>query len=184
MSIIGRLILLLFYISCSSSLSESCATLTGIFNNYLFENNLTQYQITKLSNKFRFDECLCEKTCLRKCCASGYSFSEVRKKCVLDKDNDHHIRIYEEWLNLSDNFDYVPGIECSDIYYQDPITNPKDVFLILKNGLMHIIPPNVFINASAYCLDYFENKGICAIVCFPSDNENVLTTQFKPLGKI
>ncbi|KAK9738659.1 7 transmembrane receptor (Secretin family) [Popillia japonica] len=113
-----------------------------------------------------------------------FNIDEVRKKCVLDKDNDHHIRIYEEWLNLSDNFDYVPGIECSDIYYQDPITNPKDVFLILKNGLMHIIPPNVFINASAYCLDYFENKGICAIVCFPSDNENVLTTQFKPLGMI
>lgn len=168
---------------CDLTISESCAKVTGEVNQYLRDNILTQYQITYVKTKFNLDQCLCDKQCLRKCCATGYSFSEMKKMCVLDELNVYRIREYVAFSNIVDQFDYIPGIRCKDYYYQDPFKNPKDDFVIVENGSMHLVHHDVFVDPNEYCFEYFENKGICGILCFPSEDEYLVSTDLKPIGK-
>lgn len=163
--------------------AESCATVNDAVNRFLNEKNLTEYRISYLKEKFKVDECSCEDKCLRKCCAAGYSFSENNRTCVLDNDNSYHLEQYEVLSNASVKFDYALGLGCKDFYFQDPFENENDHFAIVENSSMHLVFHGVFIDPDEYCLEYFENKGVCGIVCFPSQYEPQLTTTVKSLGK-
>lgn len=146
---------------------ETCETITGVINSNLRENSVTNYSLEDVDTIVNLSKCSCEKPCLRKCCAQGYSFREVGKLCIPDENNTESFRYFLENNNIFGKFDVIGGLSCTDNYFIDPNTIWDDEFVIWNNGTMHVPAYNDVIGSEEFCVDYFEGKGICGVVCFP-----------------
>ncbi|KAK9738673.1 hypothetical protein QE152_g9678 [Popillia japonica] len=148
---------------------DSCTNKYKAITLKLSQKNEGIYNLRDLNNTVDLNECSCAKPCFRKCCAEGYYFREEGKLCIQDENVTTNFSRFLEEQDIANKFDIIIGVTCLENYYQDP----KDTFEIRKNGDMYIIPTGEVIPGDEFCVDYFEDKGVYGIICFPVSYEQM-----------
>ncbi|KAB0803803.1 hypothetical protein PPYR_00773 [Photinus pyralis] len=113
-------------------------------------------------------ECDEETACVRKCCALNYFWSE--KSCTFHAGTQFDTAVYIGDQNVTTSKRcYIWGkFQCAGegFYFRlEPYNYSADVFYPQYDGRLWLPSTNKHFPASGYCLDYFEDNRISALVC-------------------
>ncbi|KAF2885027.1 hypothetical protein ILUMI_21143, partial [Ignelater luminosus] len=138
-------------------------------------------------NENSLEECDCYNdgiTCLRKCCPEGYV---LKKKMCIRSDNSKQLKTMllhqhrDIVLNTFRQSRFVFGVmECQrGMYKLEPRIYSDDEFYLQVNGSLWQPASKDMINHDRFCLEYFEDVGISALVCFPNEEMHVMEKVFE-----
>lgn len=121
------------------------------------------------------ESCRCSSDCFRKCCATG--FFARGGECIRDRFFSLSVEIpiydgkdelYTLTISGESNVLVFGHMGC-DSYQMKPQTTSTDLFYIQQNGSL-LTEDNLVLTSNDYCMDYDENGGIIAYVCFEEED--------------
>lgn len=120
-----------------------------------------------------------KKLCIRKCCAANYIL--VNERCIFGDSAKFAVRLYEKKKKLINkhftDFRFISGmIECenNNYYRLDADIDPGDAFYVQKDGRLWRDAANKSLPYDQFCLEYFQDIGVSALMCFSKSGKTVI----------
>lgn len=123
------------------------------------------------TSSIEYCDCNATRMCLRKCCQINYIIEG--HTCVSNISIDFKVDVYNgtRVLNETIEFKYISGmVTCNEgsFYKLDPKNYPEDTFYLQKDGRLWQPELKTHIKQEDYCLEYFADIELSALVCSPN----------------
>ncbi|CAH1099151.1 unnamed protein product [Psylliodes chrysocephalus] len=121
--------------------------------------------------------CLCNiKNCIRKCCGRNSFMNDTKDDnfCENSANVNFSLDVYHEtekkYHGNLNNFTMLFGYDCPENLHSFRVDSSDQIF-IQENGTLYYADWMALYNLDSYCVDFFQDNELSAMVCEPYDEE-------------